>query len=72
VAVSFAGLSRYDGWRLERLSEAGWERVDQSVVGGDYWQSTYDGALGAYTLTFNLRGTPAETRYRLRWSAEGN
>ena len=39
--VTIKGLARPDGWRLEQATATGWERVDQSVEGNDYWQA-YD------------------------------
>jgi len=62
--ITFRGLARHDGWRLERRSGAGWGQVDQSVEGNDYWQAHYDAASGSYSLVFNVenRGT---NEYRL-------
>ena len=68
LAVSFAGLNRYDGWLLEQLNGESWEPVDQSVWGNDFWQSSYHEASNSYTLTYNVKGT-ASMRYRLRWSS---
>ena len=67
LAMSFTSLSRYDGWHLERLNGASWERVDQSVIGADYWQSRYRPNVNGYTLTFNVKGEATQQRYRLRW-----
>jgi hypothetical protein len=68
LPMSITGLSRYDGWRLERLNGASWERVDQSVFGSDYWQSEYRQEAGGYALTFNVKGEAAPRPYRLRWA----
>lgn len=67
LPLSFSGLTRYDGWRLERLNETVWEQVDQSVIGNDFWQSLYHQETG-YTLTFNVKTAPIIQRYRLRWA----
>ena len=69
LPVSFTGLSRHDGWRLERLNGAVWERIDQSVIGSDYWQSAYRQDAGGYSLTFNVEGSETPQRYRLRWAS---
>ena len=49
--VSFSGLVRHDGWKLERRTDGDWERVDQSSsVGNDWWQATHDPAAGTWTV----------------------
>jgi hypothetical protein len=62
VPVSISGLARPDGWRLEKETEAGWERVDQSVEGNDYWQADTTGE--GFELVFNVPNRGTE-RYRL-------
>jgi len=64
--ISFHGLNRHDGWRLEKLHNQTWMAVDQSVHGNDYWQSTFDAIRGTWTQTFSVKNT-ATTRYRLVW-----
>ena len=38
VPLVFTGLESYRSYALEQLTPNGWERVDQSVFGNDYWQ----------------------------------
>ena len=71
VPMTFAGLSTYRGIILERDEGRGWERVDQSVHGNDYWQADYDSAKHRWEITFNVpldspTGTPGQARFRLR------
>ena len=37
-----------------KKTEDGYELVDQSVHGSDYWQTWFDSEKGAYELTFNV------------------
>ena len=64
VPLVFRGLTRHDGWRLERLEANAWTEVDQSVEGNDFWQARYDAPTGSYELTFNV-DTEGSQRYRL-------
>lgn len=54
VPVSFAGLTSPDGWVLKMNSGQGYQTVDQSVHGNDFWQARHDPATGTWRLTFNL------------------
>ena len=68
VPLTFAGVPSYSGYRLQKKTAGGWETVDQSTFGNDYWQAWYDSAADAYELTFNVEhsGDPnAEYQYRL-------
>ena len=62
--VIFHGLTRADGWRLEKLVNGVWQIVSQEVEGNDFWQAYEDASSGAFDLVFNLhnRGTNS---YRL-------
>ena len=66
VPLTFLGLSRHDGWRLERRAGEAWVRVDQSVRGNDYWQARFVPEDATYALTFNVRNVEP-TDYRLVW-----
>jgi hypothetical protein len=66
VPLTFHGLTRHDGWRLERRVQDVWARVDQSVRGNDYWQARFVPETGRYSLTFNVPNR-APTDYRLVW-----
>jgi hypothetical protein len=65
--LSFRGLVRHDGWRLQRLEGDAWVAVDQSVIGNDYWQARFEADTDTYTLTYNVENQ-APTRYRLVWA----
>ena len=52
--VTFHGLARPDGWRLERLVDGTWEQVDQAVEGNDFWQAYDDASTGRFDLVFNV------------------
>jgi len=62
--VSFSGLVRHDGWKLERRTDGDWETVDQSSdVGNDWWQATHDPATDTWKLTYSVPvGQPQELR----------
>ena len=62
--VTIKGLARPDGWRLEKATATGWERVDQSVEGNDYWQAYDDPAASGFDLIFNVYNRGTHT-YRL-------
>ncbi len=67
VPITFHGLPRHDGWRLEVASGPVWTPLDQSVHGNDYWQASRDDATGTWSLTFNVPNG-GERRYRLVWA----
>ena len=62
--ITVHGLARPDGWRLERLDDGDWERVDQGVEGNDYWQAYDDPASESFDLVFNLHNRDTQS-YRL-------
>lgn len=68
LPLMFSGLDGYSGYVLETYAEDGWQPVDQSVHGGDFWQCDYCPDKGTYTLTFNVYRAPdcGTARYRLR------
>ena len=64
TAVTFTGLDRFDGWRLQQKQGDGWETLDQSVHGNDYWQCRFDAESGSYELSYNVpcSGDPEQTQ----------
>ena len=64
TAVTFTGLDRFDGWRLQQKQGDGWEALDQSVHGNDYWQCRFDAEAGSYEMTYNVpcSGDPEQTQ----------
>jgi hypothetical protein len=71
VPLTFHGLARHDGWRLERREGGGWRRVDQSVRGQDYWQARQVPETGTWSLSFNVRNA-GSADYRLVWARAGD
>ena len=68
VPVTFTNLPSYSGFSLMLRTENGWEKIDQSVHGEDYYQSWFDSETGRYELTFNVlhSGEPEQIyEYRL-------
>ena len=66
--ISFRGLIRHDGWKLESLADDGtWSEVDLEVEGNDFWQTSYNPTTERYTLTYSVPNS-GTTRYRLRWA----
>lgn len=64
VPITFTGLSTQYGFALYVVGDDGETRVDQSLMGNDYWQC-YRGQEG-YELTFNVPQNGGVYRYRLR------
>ena len=50
VPITFAGLTAHSGYALYLDGR----RVDQSVHGGDFWQTDYDPATQRWEMTFNV------------------
>ena len=67
--MTFRGLNRHDGWRLEVETTGGWETVDQSVHGNDFWQADYDANSSTWSLTWSVANVGTK-RYRLAWGAD--
>ena len=68
MPVTFTNLPSYSGFSLMLRTENGWEKIDQSVHGEDYYQSWFDSETGRYELTFNVlhSGEPEQIyEYRL-------
>lgn len=69
VPIVFTGLTGFSDYVLERRTLTGWEKIDQSVYGNDFWQCAFDADNGTYELIYNVEhcGEPAsEYEYRLR------
>jgi hypothetical protein len=66
--VTFLGLNRADGWALEVETDTGWESIDQSVHGNDFWQTNYDPGTATWSVTYTLANSGTQ-RYRLVWAA---
>jgi len=71
VPITFTGLKHYRGYGLERFTADGWQRVDQSVHGHDYWQTGFDAEQRTFRMTFNVPLNQTDSgivpqRFRLR------
>ena len=69
LPITFHGLNRHDGWRLEAEGPAGWETIDQSVHGNDFWQANFDEEADTWSLTWSIENTSL-TQYRLVWGSK--
>jgi hypothetical protein len=68
VPVTVSGLSRHDGWRLERLDGQGWQTLGQEVHGHDAWQAIYVPEDGTWSLTWSIPNS-GTAEYRVVWQA---
>lgn len=70
VPITFTGLEHHRGYALEQFSAGGWQPVDQSVHGHDFWQVGFDAEIRKFRLTFNLPldqpNAAVPHRFRLR------
>ena len=59
VPVTIKGLGVHDGWELQKLEDGNWEKIDQSVIGKDFWQARFDEHSRTYEVVYNIpnRGT---------------
>ncbi len=67
VPLSVRGLTRHDGWQLQRLQGGVWQAVKQAVHGNDAWQAMAVPETKTWTLTYSLPGNygGAAQRYRV-------
>ena len=54
VPVTFTGLSDYRHPVLEQKTGDTWQKVDQSVIGNDFWQCDFNAATGTWEITFTI------------------
>lgn len=62
VPVRFENLSAYSGFSLY----ANGERVDQSVVGNDFWQTELNEETKTYSLAFSVPNRSGKTKFELK------
>lgn len=63
IPLTFTGLSGYKGFELFQKTNAGWERIDQSVYGNDFWQTDYNAVAGKWEITYNINlDSPGDAR----------
>ena len=67
VPMRFENLSDYRGFSLFRNQK----RVDQSVLGNDFWQTDYDSASGTYALSFSVPNEDPASVFELRKTEGG-
>ncbi len=55
VPVTFINLTNYKGYILQRKDAGnGWDNIDQSYYGNDYWQTDRNTDTGTFELTYNV------------------
>ena len=57
VPVLINGVSGYKGYSLEQKINGSWVKIDQSVIGNDYWQVVYNAKTGKYQYAYNVKNT---------------
>ena len=68
VPITIAGLSDYRKPRLEMQTDGGWQPVDQSVYGNDFWQTDYDAQTASWEITYSVPlDTPGDQPCRRRF-----
>ncbi len=67
--LTVRGLSRHDGWWLQRRVGGAWVKVDQAVHGADYWQAGFDPQTSSWSLTFSVANN-GKQRYRLLFTGK--
>ena len=68
VPITISGVRDYRRCVLERRTDEGWQAVDQSVHGNDFWQADYSPTTRSWDLTFNVSrdGPRLRESFRLR------
>lgn len=65
--VTFAGLSDFRGYSLWQTVRGVRSRVDQSVHGNDFWQSSYSPADKKWSITYNVGlDSPGDNRQTIQ------
>ncbi len=54
VPVTFVGLHDYRRPVVEEKRGETWVKIDQSVIGNDFWQCDFNAETGTWEITFNL------------------
>lgn len=63
VPLTVSGLPDYKDYKLWKIIEGKRVMVDQSVHGGDFWQTDYDPAQRTWSRTYNVSlDTPGDAR----------
>jgi hypothetical protein len=66
VPVTVDGISRPDGWVVERWVDDAWSLEAVEVMGGDGRQAVWDDDTGTWSLTWSLPNRDT-IRWRVRW-----
>ena len=68
VPITIAGLSDYRKPRLEIQADEGWQPIDQSVYGNDFWQTDYDSQTASWEITYSVPlDTPGDATRKRRF-----
>ncbi|MFA6134123.1 MAG: hypothetical protein WC869_08935 [Phycisphaerae bacterium] len=54
VPITFVGLTDYRGYQLSQTLDGKTSKVDQAVLGNDFWQAGYDAASKRWGITYNV------------------
>ena len=52
--ITITGAANHGPFTLERIVDGQAELIDQSAIGNDWWQATYDAENGSWDLSFTL------------------
>ena len=57
VPLIIENVSDYKGYSLEQKINGAWVKVDQSIIGNDYYQVVYNAKTGKYQFAYNIKNT---------------
>ena len=57
VPLLIENVSSYKGYSLQQKVNGEWVKIDQSVLGNDYYQVVYNAKTGKYQYAFNVKNT---------------
>jgi len=68
VPIVFKGLSTVSNPKLWKAVNNGWELVDQSNWGKDFWQADYQPATATFNIVYNLnQDMPNDKRANIKY-----
>lgn len=57
IPLLIENVSGYSGYSLEQKVNGAWVKIDQSVIGNDYYQVVYNAKTGKYQFAYNVKNT---------------
>ena len=75
VPLLIENVSDYKGYVLEQKVNGSWVKIDQSVIGNDYYQVVYNSKTGKYQFAYNVKTTKGlnfQMEETYRFVKEGN